>query len=80
MKESGMVRNIDSLGRFVIPREYRKKLNINNNDSLEMFVEGNSIYIRKYVPFCVFCGSDEKIKSFKGHNVCTKCVNEISGQ
>ena len=29
MKDTGIVRNVDDLGRFVLPMELRKKLNIN---------------------------------------------------
>ena len=43
MKSTGIFRRIDSLGRFVLPKELRKTLDINQNDYLQM-VESNGIY------------------------------------
>ena len=77
MKSTGIIRKIDELGRFVIPMEMRNKLDISNNDSLEIYVEGTSIILRKYQPDCVFCGSSRNVKEYKGKNVCEKCLNEM---
>ena len=77
MKSTGIIRKIDELGRFVIPMEMRNKLGISNNDSLEIYVEGTSIVLRKYQPDCVFCGSSRNVVSYKGNNVCEKCVSEM---
>ena len=43
----GIRRNIDDLGRVVIPKEIRRTLEINNNDTLEIFATQNGIFIRK---------------------------------
>lgn len=48
MKSAGMVRKIDPLGRLVIPKEIRKVLNINVNDNMEIFTEGDQIIFKKY--------------------------------
>lgn len=49
MKVTGIVRRIDDLGRVVIPKELRKKLNIKEGDPLEYFIdENNNIVISKY--------------------------------
>ena len=77
MKSTGIIRKIDELGRFVITKEMRNKLDISNNDSLEIYVEGTSIILRKYQPDCVFCGSSKNVKEYKGKNVCEKCLNEM---
>ena len=49
MKSIGIVRRIDEMGRIVIPKEIRKTLRINNNDSIEIFIEGeDNIILKKY--------------------------------
>ena len=48
MKSTGIVRNVDNLGRIVIPRETRRILDIQEKDSLEIFVEGEIIILQKY--------------------------------
>lgn len=41
----GIIRNIDSLGRIVLPVEYRKELGIENGSSLNMELIDNKIVI-----------------------------------
>jgi transcriptional pleiotropic regulator of transition state genes len=77
MKATGIVRKIDELGRVVIPMELRRTLDIKQKDPLEIFVQGENIILRKYQPGCVFCGSQEKLKKFKNHEVCTKCISDL---
>ena len=48
MKETGVLRRIDELGRIVIPKELRKKLKIREGDFLDIFVEDNNIVLQKY--------------------------------
>ena len=77
MKSTGIVRRVDELGRLVIPKEMRKKMNIADNDPVEIFVDGEKIIITKYTPFCTFCQSDERVTEFKGRNVCRACLEEM---
>ena len=57
MKTTGIVRQMDSLGRIVLPIELRRTLDIAQKDSLEIYVEGNQIILKKYEPTCIFCCS-----------------------
>jgi len=50
MKAVGIVHKLDSLGRYVLPKELRSRLNIDIGDPLEEFVDGNSILSKKYEP------------------------------
>lgn len=68
------------MGRFVLPIELRRTLGIEDNDSLEVFVEDNTIVLRKYLPACVFCGNARDIVSYKGKNVCTNCARELGSR
>ncbi len=78
MRAIGCVRQIDKLGRLVLPSDIRKSLNIVNGvDSVEFFVENDSVIIKKYRPACVFCKSDENITNFKNQTVCRNCLEEI---
>ena len=38
MKETGVVRRLDELGRVVIPKEIRKRLKIDNSDLVDIFL------------------------------------------
>lgn len=77
MKSTGIVRKVDELGRIVLPIELRRTLNIDIKDSIEIYVENDSIVLKKFEPTCIFCGSNENLKTFHDKNVCGKCLNEM---
>ena len=78
MRAIGCVRQIDKLGRLVLPSDIRKSLSIVNGvDSVEFFVDNDSVIIKKYRPACVFCKSDENIVSFKNQTICKSCLEEL---
>lgn len=77
MKSTGMVRKVDELGRIVLPIEMRRTLDIEEKDALEIYVEGTSIILKKYKPSCIFCDSNKNVVTFKGKNVCPKCLKEL---
>ena len=77
MKSTGIVRNVDELGRIVIPKEMRKKMDIANSDPVEIYVEGDKIILTKYHPSCNFCGSEGSVIEFKGKKICHSCLDEI---
>lgn len=55
MKDTGMIRKIDELGRIVIPKEIRKTLHINMGEPLEIFIdEVGSVVLKKYDPMIDF--------------------------
>ena len=78
MKPVGIVRQIDALGRIVIPKELRRTLDIAEGDPLEMFIEDNTVILRKYQPACIICGSAKNVVTFKGRNFCPDCVRQLS--
>ncbi len=77
MKSTGIVRKVDELGRIVIPIELRRTLDINIKDSLEIYVDGNFVLLKKYEPACIFCGNAKDITSFKGKNICPECLGGL---
>ena len=80
MKSTGIVRKMDRLGRIVIPKELRRVMNIEEDvDAMEIFTEGNTVILKKYEPSCMFCNeTDFNMVSYKGHNVCRKCIAELN--
>jgi len=50
MKETGVVRRLDELGRVVIPKEIRKRLKIDNSDLVDIFTEEDRVILKKYHP------------------------------
>jgi transcriptional pleiotropic regulator of transition state genes len=77
MKATGIVRKVDELGRLVLPIEMRRTLGLNEKDPVEIFVEGESVVLRKYQATCIFCGSAEAGFEFKGKHICADCLKKI---
>lgn len=78
MKSTGIVRKVDELGRVVIPIELRRTLGINEKDSLEIYVDGEKIILKKYEPACIFCGSADEVTNYRGKNICHECLKKMA--
>jgi transcriptional pleiotropic regulator of transition state genes len=77
MKTSGVIRRIDHLGRIVVPKSMCKALRIEENDQLDITMEGDRIVIRKIWDGCVFCGKTEGLVIYNGRKVCADCVEDL---
>lgn len=50
MRATGIVRHLDDLGRFVIPKEIRLSLGIKEGDGVEMFInDDGELVLRPYI-------------------------------
>ncbi|WP_062231939.1 AbrB/MazE/SpoVT family DNA-binding domain-containing protein [Fictibacillus sp. FJAT-27399] len=58
MKSTGIVRNVDELGRIVVPIELRRTQDLQIKDPVEIFVEGEQIILKKYTAYnaCMVTG------------------------
>ncbi len=77
LKSTGIVRKVDELGRIVLPIELRRTLDIAEKDSLEIYVDGSQIILKKYEPSCIFCGDAKDVIHYKGKNICPACMEEM---
>lgn len=81
MRSTGIIRRLDSLGRFVLPKELRKAYNITDDTPLEIFTEGDTILLRKYHPAgsCALCGEvDPAAVTLHGKTVCAACRGALA--
>ncbi len=78
MKDTGVVRKVDELGRFTLPMELRRKLNIEVGDPLEVFVDEDSIILKKYVASDIFTGDTEDLIDFEGKKVSRKTIVQLA--
>lgn len=61
MKTTGVVRRIDDLGRIVIPKEIRRTLRIRDGESLEIFVDNDTISLKKFSSLTEFTAISEDL-------------------
>ena len=78
MAKSGYIREIDRLGRVVIPKQYRKEMNIPEEGGEVLLTCKNGVVtVAKSAETCIFCRSRRKLSDVKGRPVCAKCLDEI---
>ncbi|MGN0691217.1 MAG: AbrB/MazE/SpoVT family DNA-binding domain-containing protein [Oscillospiraceae bacterium] len=77
MKETGVTRALDSLGRVVIPIEIRRRFEINEDEELEFYIEDDKIIMKKFIDSCTFCGSRDNLTEYKGKHICTDCIKDV---
>jgi transcriptional pleiotropic regulator of transition state genes len=56
MKNTGIARKVDELGRVVIPVELRRTLGIAEGTALDFHVDGENIVLRKHEKSCFVTG------------------------
>lgn len=77
MRKNLAIREIDSIGRIVIPVQLRRALKLDKKSLVEVYIEDDHILIKKHVPTCVFCGSEDNICKFSEKPVCRVCISKI---
>lgn len=74
---SGFIRQVDSLGRVVLPVEWRRCHDIRPGISMEMVpARDGALLLQRYTPggACLFCGDLEGLLHFTGRPICRRCA------
>lgn len=77
---SGFIRQVDSLGRVVLPVEWRRCHDIRAGVSMELVpARDGALLLQRYTPggACIFCGDLEQVLHFAGRSVCRRCAAEV---
>ena len=78
MKNTGIVRKLDELGRITLPIELRRNLGVGERDPLEIFVEDERIILQKYEPTDIFDGCKEDLYEYCGKRVSKNTITELA--
>lgn len=79
MKDTGISRPIDNMGRVVIPKELRAAAKLRPGDRLEIYTDADGIVLRKFEPSCIFCKGDaDDLVSYRGIPVCRNCLAALN--
>ena len=78
MKNTGIIRNLDSLGRIVLPKEMRTVLDIGEKDPVEILIENDRIILKKYTPTDIFTGETEDLIDYCGKKVSKNSIKEMA--
>lgn len=77
MKDIGIARPVDRLGRIVIPKSIIKQLDIKNGEKLDIYLEGARIILEKTIKRCASCGSEDNLAACGDIILCFDCADRI---
>lgn len=80
MKEMGKYRCLDTVGRVVIPKGFRRMHQMHTGTELAFYVEGDTIILKVHQPECVICRKAIGASQFKERAVCSTCRSELIDQ
>ena len=71
---SGIEKEVDKLGKIVIPKQYRNKLGIMDNDKLTVSLVDTKIVLSPTQRRCILC--EEKLLT-ESERICAACTARI---
>jgi len=80
LKAVGITRQLDCLGRIVLPIELRRTHNMEVGDAVEVYTDEDKIILKKYTPGCTFCNNSSDLTNFKGKRICPQCLATLKKQ
>ena len=78
VKNTGIVRRLDELGRITLPIELRRNLDIAERDPVEIYVSEDMIILKKHAPSDIFTGSTEDLIEYQGKVVSRESIKELA--
>lgn len=77
-KTTGIIRKIDDLGRIVLPKEFRDKLNFQDNEKVDMKLVGDTIVLKKSIDSCIKCSAPiSELAEIVELNLCDDCLHKF---
>ena len=78
MRNTGMSRAIDPLGRIVLPKEIRDSLNLTTGVRLDIGVADDKIILSRNDSFCACCGkTHDHMLYHAGVAICEDCFSKF---
>lgn len=78
MRNTGMSRAIDPLGRLVLPKEIRDSLNLTTGVRLDIGVSNDKIILSRNEAFCACCGqTNDHMLYHAGVAICPECIRKF---
>ena len=78
IKNTGIVRRLDELGRITLPIELRRNLDLSEKDPVEIYVSEDTIILKKFEPVDTFTGSRENLIEYKGKLVSMESIKDLA--
>lgn len=78
-KDAAATRQLDSLGRIVLPKSIRENTRIEIGTAMEFFIKGNTIILQPYRPGCKMCSTID-VPLYGKASLCMTCIEELHNE
>ena len=75
MGNSGIEKEVDALGRVVLPKDFRKKLGLETNSKVLISIDGDSLHIQPTDQVCAICKKHAEINPEL--KICSSCIEKV---
>ena len=75
MRNNELEKELDGLGRVVLPINFRRKLNLKNNSKVFISLENDSIIITPAEKSCALCGRIKELN--EDLRICEDCIRRV---
>lgn len=77
-KSTGIVRNLDKVGRIVLPKELRKSFCIADGETdIDIWMENDEIILAPIPKQCKICKAEDDLHEINGSLLCRNCIQTI---
>ncbi|MBQ8321170.1 MAG: AbrB/MazE/SpoVT family DNA-binding domain-containing protein [Clostridia bacterium] len=73
--DNGIEREVDKLGRVVLPINFRKRLGIERNSRVLISMDEETVLIKAYESLCAMCKKPGELNSDLG--LCPSCIEKV---
>jgi len=75
-----VVRQMDELGRIVLPRDFRNALAWKEETKVAIQLDGNRMVLFAEPSLCFLCGGKENLREAKDRYICRACIMELTDE
>ena len=80
MRETGIVRQIDTMGRICPPINLRRQIDCEQQSLVELTVEGSYIIVKKAHTRCFLCGQKDDLAIVDDLCLCRQCIKRFEAE
>ena len=73
--ENGIEKEVDALGRVVLPKNFRTRLGLDTNSKVVISIDGDSLHITPSQSTCAMCKKHTEIDPEL--KICPSCIERV---
>ena len=78
--EKTEIRQLDELGRIVLPREFRRALAWGDGMKIAVQLDGSKMVLSAQPRLCFLCAGQEDLREAKDRYICKACIAKLGDE